>query len=316
MRSVISRTIRTSYLLSIALKIFRVIFNSLQSESPGDLVFSAKELKNYRIKKVSRIVENNLYGLDKLISIKNLTLDSTYIEHGLFFGDYVQRDLNYLPNIENIVTFGNYREEILRNRFPKKNIIAVGSYLDYFESIHDLNSFNKLKEKLGSTVLVFPAHSISGMKRMYDESELINSIRDNYRNIDTIIVCLYYVDFGGARKMEFENLDCLVTTCGHKFDNQFLNRMRCLIDLSDYTVSNKMGTHVGYCIGMNKPHQFIASSYFKELALDSKGQEEIRSLHKSNNDAILIEREFNELFRERFESITEEQRRFYEKYFV
>lgn len=316
MRSVISRTIRTSYLLSIALKIFRVILNSLQSESPGELIFSDTELKNYRIKEVSRIVENNLYGLDKLISIKNLTLDSTYIEHGLFFGDYVQRDLNNLPNIENIVTFGNYREEILRNRFPEKNIIAVGSYLDYFESIHDLNSFNKLKEKLGSTVLVFPAHSISGMKRIYDESELINSIRDNYSDIDTIIICLYYVDFGGARKLEFEKLDCLVTTCGHKFDNLFLNRMRCLIDLSDYTVSNKMGTHVGYCIGMNKPHQFIASSYFKEIALDSKGQEEIRSFHKSNNDAILIEQEFNELFRERFESITEEQRRFYEKYFV
>lgn len=303
-------------MLSIALKIFRVIFNSLQSDSPGNLIFSVKELKNYRIKKVSRIVENNLYGLDKLISIKNVALDSTYIEHGLFFGDYVQRDLNYLPNIENIVTFGKYRGEILRKKFPNKNIITVGSYLDYYDSIHDLNSFNKLKAKLGRTVLVFPAHSISGMKRMYDESELINNIRDIYSNIDTIIVCLYYVDFGGARKLKFEKLDCLVTTCGHKFDNLFLNRMRCLIDLSDYTVSNKMGTHVGYCIGMNKPHQFIPSSYFKEIALDSKGQEEISSIHKSNNEAILIEQEFNELFRERIESITEGQLRFYEKYFL
>ena len=40
--------------------------------------------------------------------------------------------------------------------------------------------------------------------------------------------------------------------------------MKSIIELSDYTVSNSVGTHLGYCIWMNKPHYIIDDQIINE----------------------------------------------------
>jgi hypothetical protein len=48
-----------------------------------------------------------------------------------------------------------------------------------------------------------------------------------------------------------------VTTAGHQLDINFLNRLKTIILLSDYTCSNSIGTHTGYCVYLGKPHLVI-----------------------------------------------------------
>lgn len=83
-------------------------------------------------------------------------------------------------------------------------------YINYFEPIPDKEERTKLKKELGETILVFPAHSISGMKRLFNETELINNVRRTYPTAKTVIVSLYYIDFLSSKKEEFEKLDCIV----------------------------------------------------------------------------------------------------------
>lgn len=48
-----------------------------------------------------------------------------------------------------------------------------------------------------------------------------------------------------------------MTTAGHQLDINFLNRLKTIILLSDYTCSNSIGTHTGYCVYLGKPHLVI-----------------------------------------------------------
>lgn len=314
----LKRRIKYSFILSTLVKVFRSIYFRLKSlvfPRHEHIITSRESVKKYFIKSVSRIIANNLYGLEKLILTKNLSLDNTFIEHGLFFGSYIQEDLKLQKTIDTVITFGAYRKKIIENVFPNKKILTAGAYLLHFDHILSTEERKQLKNDIGKTVLVFPAHSISGMNRVFSEVELVSKVNDMYSNIKTIIICLYYIDYLSPKKETYEQLGCTVTTCGHKFDSFFLNRLKTLIDLADYTVSNKLGTHVGYCLSMNKPHHYIESGQFSEVALNSEGEREINSSHKTDNDAKDIELEFNELFKVKNEDITPSQYKFYEKYF-
>ena len=75
---------------------------------------------------------------------------------------------------------------------------------------------------------------------------------------DTVIVNMYYLDenkngFGDL----YNKAGFKVTTAGHQLDINFLNRLKTIILLSDYTCSNSIGTHTGYCVYLGKPHLVI-----------------------------------------------------------
>lgn len=43
-----------------------------------------------------------------------------------------------------------------------------------------------------------------------------------------------------------------VVTAGHYYDYNFLPRLRSIIETSDITMSNNLGSHLGQCIYLNK----------------------------------------------------------------
>ena len=49
----------------------------------------------------------------------------------------------------------------------------------------------------------------------------------------------------------------MVVTAGYIMDPLFLSRLKSIIQLSDLTMSNNVGTHLGYCIYLNKPHWIV-----------------------------------------------------------
>jgi len=57
-----------------------------------------------------------------------------------------------------------------------------------------------------------------------------------------------------------------LVTSGYKLDRYFLSRQRFLIQLADATASNSVGTHIGYCVHLDRPHTLVDTEYRVEAA--------------------------------------------------
>ena len=69
---------------------------------------------------------------------------------------------------------------------------------------------------------------------------------------------MYYLDeLKNGFASAYEKAGFKVTTAGHQLDINFLNRLKTIISLADYTCSNSVGTHTGYCTYLGIPHLII-----------------------------------------------------------
>lgn len=217
----------------------------------------AKPIKYYPHRFVK---ENDLYGhgdvLFNALNIKESEQKFYKIEHGLFLGNLVHAD-SYNGFISHIVTFSDYRKKILEA--TEKNVICVGPYIQHATELLSFEDKQGLKNSFGSVLLVFPSHSIDSIHVSYDISQFIDYIESIKKGFDTVIVCMYWKDILLGQHREYQKFGYKITTAGHTYDSSFLPRLKSIIELSDATVSNKVGTHVGYCISMGKPHEIFNS---------------------------------------------------------
>lgn len=192
-------------------------------------------------------------------------------EHGFIFSSFVSD--YYIP--KNIVlTFSDYREGLLKEYYSSKlNIVKIGPYIHYADSILSSVKAETVKNKIGKTLLVFPFHSIDGVLSSFDTEDFIKRIEE-YKaknNFDTVLVCLYWKDIQIGRAEEYIRRGYKVTTAGHINDIYFLNRLRAIIELSDFVVSNEVGTYIGYCLCLKKEIRLINQ---KSGFVVEKGEEE------------------------------------------
>lgn len=106
-----------------------------------------------------------------------------------------------------------------------------------------------------------------------------------------------------------------IVTSGHRFDLNFLSRQKSFIELADYTMSNNLGTHVGYCIHLNKPHYIFQQRVFYD-AKDQKTQKHLSDASNQDNN-LTYEWELKEIceaFNQYEIDITEKQREIVEEY--
>jgi hypothetical protein len=117
---------------------------------------------------------------------------------------------------------------------------------------------------------------------------------------DTVRACLYWKNIDLAR--EYQKFGIEVVTAGHAFDPLFLPRLRSLIELSDLTVSNCVGTHLGYSVSLGKPHLLVNQDIER---VDSKNE-----YYKGFVEDYLKEIEkLNSAFGKYSESVTIDQRK-------
>ncbi len=267
------------------------------------------------------VIDNNLYGiaywLKRYSEIDTTKSLNAYIEHGVYFGNLVREDQKRIP-VSSIITYSDVREKHLKEVRINKEIVKVGPYIHYVDGLLSSEEKGTLKSELGKTLLVFPSHSIIGVNARFDEDEFIKKIEEVAVNFDTVLVSLYWVD---ATKRElvkqYEKRGYKIVTSGHRFDLNFLSRQRTLIELSDYTMSNSVGTHIGYCVYLNKPH-YVFKQEVEKLAGTPALQQHF---DKVRNDEQLFTEEQEKQEVERafsfFDStfgITEEQRKVVDKY--
>lgn len=217
---------------------------------------------------------NAFYGLNviinKAIASKGRIIGA--IEHGVFFTGIID-DMSQRADI--IYTMSDERKMFIESVMYKKKCIAVGPYIKYADPVISEQDLADKRKQFGKTLLVFPAHSVHSMNVSFDIEafiEEIDRIRKCY-DYSTVLVCTYWKDYicGLARK--FEEKKWIICSAGHIYDNNFMNRLRTIIELSDLTMSNALGTNIGYGIALGKPHYLfyqaiegvVYNSYYEEV---------------------------------------------------
>jgi len=201
------------------------------------------------------IKENNLYGNGYVIekAFKNIDLRVTAIEHGLYIGSLVPE--RHLSNdYDNIITFSDYRKSYIKTK-TDKNIITIGPYIKYAQPLYTSEEIISKKILLGKTLVVFPSHSIDSIYAKYDINQFIQYITSfkNEFNFNKVLVCLYWKDIALGMDQQYISANFSVVSAGHIYDACFLSRLKTILLLADATLTNAVGTHVGYAITLNKP---------------------------------------------------------------
>lgn len=254
------------------------------------------------------------YRMDKILKeYADFPLDNkihALFEHGIQYTEYCQgifRAHEYLPSI----VASQYRIEILEKQDYFNGAYAIGPYIHYAKPLLTSDELKKEKERLGRTLLVFPSHSIEGLVSNFNFEKFINEIAEIGKDFDTVRICMYYKDVNLKRFKPYQKEGFEVVTAGHFNDYNFTRRLRSIIETSDMTMSNEIGSHLGYCLYLKKPHYL-----FKPEKVEYQGEiggenvklmvENEKKFQKSKNQNPNVIK-MNNYFSEFEEKITQEQ---------
>ncbi len=205
---------------------------------------------------------NDWYGhatiLKKYVGLKEDYQFKFILEHGLYLNDQVDT-LDVEANLPTIITYSNYRRDILKNY--RKHVFSIGPFIHYAKSFLSNSQIRTKRKKDGKVLLFFPAHSTPIIGIDYDARVLCNQIRKIGRGFDKIRICMYWKDVLLNKHLYYleQGFECV--TAGHMLDPNFLPRLKSLILLSDLTASNIISSQAGFCIYLNKPHILLKNKF-------------------------------------------------------
>lgn len=252
-------------------------------------------------------ISYGMYRPVKALYKGNVDIYNDYIEHGLCYAEAAPNLLRILGErkVGKIFTFSNRRKkqlEKLMNRAGYTNeVIPLGPIILGARNFYSKSELKNIKRKLGKTLLVFPMHSWPGVKNEFDEDELVMEIERLKPLFDTVLVCLYYMDIRNEKHKPFLDKGYTIVCNGSRFDYNFISRHRDIIELSDVTMSNGIGTHIGYSIALNRPHY-----YFKQN-MHQKIEEAYSAESLEQEFRVGFEQEFVKMFGSFSFSITDSQ---------
>lgn len=212
------------------------------------------------------------------------------IEHGLYFGEYVLEDECMDENVKTIYTYSEYRKKAIMKWMGGdfcKHIVPVGPYLAYANYFKDEDKLKKMKQLFGRTLLVFPTHQSPKSTIGYDIDAFLDEIDKIASDFDTIMVSLFWADIKRGMDKVYKTKGYKIVTSGTRSDRWFLSRLKDLFYLSDYSMSNNVGTHVGYSIAMGVPHYIFRQRIeITGNAIEFK-KDEINNIRDREYDGII-----------------------------
>lgn len=265
------------------------------------------------------LVRNNrLYGDEYLLRKYSGSKEYLYgiIEHGLYFGNNSTKvGLKHEWELGCILTSGSYRKDLITQVFPDYYCETIGPMIHYAELDEEYYTYIKAQLRTGSqTLLFFPVHGSALYKPKYDKElalkEILKLAEEN--NCENILLCVYVTDISEFKevisKIGLENR-FIVVSCGNRYSEKFLCRQKAIILASDISASNNLGTHLGYCIYLGKPHILLPQEFY--YSGDRKALEnEFSAQNRSNNYEDDFGQEkimFQEIFNRGCRFITENQ---------
>lgn len=232
---------------------------------------STSGLKNrFRIDEVYR--GNALYGIGpalRTVAGRSKPLPAC-IEHGLVLGDSFDEDM-FDGALPAVLTMSDLRA----NRFCERGLdaVAIGPYISYTQPHLSEEKLTAKKKELGKVLLVFPYHSIEeNPDSQISEDVLVREIDRCVHELDfsTVVISVYYNDFLLGRHKPFEELGYVIFCAGHRYDPEFLSRLKTMLLLSDYCLTDGIGTHIGYAVALGKPVELVGDTW---LAVYRKKEE-------------------------------------------
>ena len=260
-------------------------------------------------------ISYGLYRPIKKIYSGKVNLFHDYIEHGLFYSETATLLVNILKEkaINRIFTFSDRRkgqiERILQKEGKSIEVVAMGSIISAANNFYPPRKLSIIKKRIGRTLLVIPMHSWTGVNNKFSSDVFIDEVERIKFNFDTVLVCLYYMDIRQGKHKYYLEKGYTVVCNGDRFDPNFISRHRDLIELADVTMSNGIGTHIGYSIALNRPHYYFKQEMITELSEHVRQDEEVEQTYR-----VEFEKKVVSLFGEFKYEISEDQKSFIELY--
>lgn len=224
---------------------------------------------------------------------------SPAVEHGLIFYNQIFDDIFSTSRCA-YATFSPFRKKIIRSHISEP-VFCVGPYIHYAKSFYNEDKFQRMKKKLGRTLLVFPIHSTDLSHVTYEEDDFIRKIKKVENQYDSVLVNAFWWNINDRIIDRLSAEGYHITSAGFQDDTMFLSRLKTIICLADCAMGNSVGTHIGYCLHENVPFILVGSKRYKETTFDRK-EKEFASTRVSHMQKI------REAFSTDQPFITEEQR--------
>jgi len=202
---------------------------------------------------------NDYYGNAEQIK-RYLNFPSDYslkaiIQHGNQYGRYYW---DYEISVDSPISlaWGEHIYETWRTKTQKK-IFKIGAPFFYTQGLLSAKETAAEKKRLGKNLLVFPAHSMHHTTVSFEMEPWLEGIATLAQRFQSVRICIYWKDFLlGLHKPYLEaGYECV--TAGHIFDTNFLPRLYSLIEISDATASNRLGSFFGYSLFLQRPHVYF-----------------------------------------------------------
>ncbi len=284
------------------------IYNKDINYRRGLKIFNYKELSVDIPELITKelYIPNDFYGIatniKKYINVSNRYQIKAAIEHGVYYSDYYwEADIN--SSFPVIFCPGEHRFNVL-TWVTNKKIIKIGPTIAYANHFLGENELKIEQSRLGNNLLVFPIHSTHWIDVNYNIDKFCKYINLIAREFNNVRVCLYWKDILRGHDKVYNSYGYECVTAGHIYDPFFLPRLRSIIETSTVTMSNGLGTHLGFCIYYKKPHFLIEENV--KFNSDKDYDEDCNfRLNKYNNDKDI--RNFYNLFGCLQDTITQEQ---------
>ncbi len=198
---------------------------------------------------------NDWYGHAKVFK-KFLGLADEYqfkfiIEHGLHLTDKIF-NIEFESGLPSCITHSKFRKGVIE-KYGKRSF-DIGPFIHYAESFYTKEKIASERKRLGKNIILFPGHSVNYLIIKHDKNWFLNKVKEISKGYKSIRVCLYWTDILLGFHKYYQRLGFECVTAGHILDPLFLPRLKSIIEVSDLSISNDAGTHVSYCVYLNKPH--------------------------------------------------------------
>ena len=269
---ILASALKNSYLLN---GLYNTYYRLLNRKKFFEIIERRKKLSIFQYEALAApilyypmesVKDSNFYGQSYAIKEYACIRKLGYaIEHGLYYDDYIPY-ASFARTTQKIITFSLRRKKVLQARLDKP-VIPIGPYIHYAQPLLNAVEIAEIKKKYGKILLFFPSHSCVEGRQLYDVEKMISRLKNICMRggFETVFVNMYYYDILHTDYAKYYlEAGFKIVTAGHQLDIYFLSRLKSIIELSDYTVSNSVGTHLGYCIWMNKPHYIIDDQIINE----------------------------------------------------
>lgn len=193
------------------------------------------------------------------------------MEHGIDFRGGMPHS-SHVGAIHSRVFQGPYRKKLLLKHFPYLPNYVIGPYIWYAKSYYEDQHINEIRKKNGKTLVYFPSHTSEQEEGLQQSSKSIlsgiSSLRDDF---DTIVACVYWndVDAPFVERLRAEGVQ--LVSAGTRLNDDFLQRLRTILLISDCVAGCALGTHIGYALTLGKPFYLLDATDTERKQLNFDG---------------------------------------------